>query len=450
MTIQHWLQESMASRGETVAVAGPWGLCSYQQILERVDGWAGMIKGFEPGSVVAFDGDYGPGTISLLLALTWNGHIAVPLSRDVSAHHQAFMEVSQSEYWITNTEGAPVVHRMPVSATHQLYAEVRNRRAPGLILFSSGSTGAHKCALHDLSALLDKFRTPRHGYRTLVFLQLDHIGGINTLFYTLANGGSAVVATERTPPAVCQAIAQHRVELLPTSPTFLNLLLLSEAHLGFDLSSLSLITYGTEPMPESTLKQVSQTFPGVRLLQTYGLSELGILRSQSRSSDSLWVRVGGEGFETKVVDGRLWIRAKSAMLGYLNAPSPFDAEGFFDTGDLVDVDGEWLRFKGRHNEIINVGGSKVYPAEVESVLLELDNVADVTVTGERSPITGQVVTATVRLVRPETPEDFKVRMRQFCASRLSRYKIPVRIRLVETSLHSERFKRRRLAHDAHG
>ena len=112
--------------------------------------------------------------------------------------------------------------------------------------------------------------------------------------------------------------------------------------------------------------------PTSKLLQTYGLTELGILRSQSREPDSLWVRVGGEGFETKIVDGRLWIRAESAMLGYLNAPSPFDADGFFDTGDLVEVDGEWIRILGRESEIINVGGSKVYPAEVESVLLELD------------------------------------------------------------------------------
>ena len=155
----------------------------------------------------------------------------------------------------------------------------------------------------------------------------------------------------------------------------------------------------------------------MRLLQTYGLSELGILRSQSRSADSLWVRVGGEGFETKVVDGRLWIQAQSAMLGYLNAPNPFDADGFFDTGDLVDVDGDWLRFLGRKSDIINVGGSKVYPAEVESVLLELDNVADVSVSGEPSPLTGQLVAATFRLVEPEPVAEFKPRMRQFCASR---------------------------------
>ena len=128
-----------------------------------------------------------------------------------------------------------------------------------------------------------------------MFLQLDHIGGLNTLFYTLANGGTAVVAEDLSPESVCEAIESHRVQLLPTSPTFLNLLLLSEAHLRHGLSSLELITYGTEPMPESTLKRIVQAFPCARLLQTYGLSELGILRSRSRTSDSLWVRVGGEG-----------------------------------------------------------------------------------------------------------------------------------------------------------
>src|SRR6185503_11306385 len=104
-------------------------------------------------------------------------------------------------------------------------------------------------------------------------------------------------------------------------------------------------------------------------------------RSQSRESGSLWMRVGGEGFETKIVDGRLFIRAAAAMLGYLNAPDPFDAEHFFDTGDLAEVDGEWLRILGRRSEVINVGGNKVFPLEVENVLLDLANVEDVTVHG---------------------------------------------------------------------
>ena len=444
-----WLRQLMEQRRDAIAVIDRNGPCTYGDLIARADQWASLIADIHPGSVVAVDGDYSTATISLLLALAWRDQVIVPLSRDVAAHHQDFVRTAEAEYWITSVEDRPVVTRTGISAQHPLYDELRRRQHPGLILFSSGSTGRHKCALHDLAGLLEKFRTPRQAYTTIVFLQLDHIGGINTLFYTLSNGGTAVALASRSPAAVCRGIAKHRVQLLPTSPTFLNLLLLSEEYRRHDLSSLQLITYGTEPMPESTLKKVATTFSEARLLQTYGLSELGILRSQSKSSDCLWLRVGGDGFETKIVDGRLWIRAHSAMLGYLNAPSPFDADGFFDTGDLVEVDGEWIRFKGRQSEVINVGGNKVFPAEVESVLLELDNVADAAVSAERSPITGQIVVATVRLVEPEPLDQFKLRMRTFCATRLSAYKIPARVRLTQEELHSERFKRRRNGHADH-
>src|SRR6185436_3535111 len=141
-------------------------------------------------------------------------------------------------------------------------------------------------------------------------LLLDHIGGVNTLFYTLSNGGAIIAAPHRTPASICETIARHRVELLPTSPTFLNLLLLSGEHRRHDLSSLKLVTYGTEPMPLSTLERLGEELPGVKLQQTYGMTELGILRSQSRGNDSLWVKVGGEDFETRVVDNRLRIRAR--------------------------------------------------------------------------------------------------------------------------------------------
>jgi len=132
------------------------------------------------------------------------------------------------------------------------------------------------------------------------------------------------------------------------------------------------------------------------------------------------------------------------MLGYLNAPSPFDAEGYFDTGDLVERDGDWLRILGRATEVINVGGNKVLPVEVENVLLAMENVADVEVHGEPSPIMGRIVVATVRLAHPEDPAAFKTRMRLFCQGRLPDYKTPARVRFSD-GLHSARFKKVRNA-----
>ena len=179
----------------------------------------------------------------------------------------------------------PVFDRTGRAAHHDLYQILRSRHHPGLVLFSSGSTGKSKRAVHDLLSVLKKFQTPRPALRTAAFLLFDHIGGINTVLHTLANGGYLVALTDRTPDAVLQNIAHHEIELLPTSPTFLNLVLLSEAHKRHDLSSLKLVTYGTEPMMESTLKRLNQVLPTVEFRQTYGLSELGIMRTKSKSSD---------------------------------------------------------------------------------------------------------------------------------------------------------------------
>ena len=439
-----FLRNVMIGRPAELAVVHSGSAHDYGELQARLAFWEDRLvrEGIGPGRVVSLEGDYTLETIAAFLALTANGNVIVPMSADSMPHAETFRRVAQVEHCLRPEHERPVV-TTGQQASHPMYETLRARSAPGLVLFSSGSTGEKKAAVHDLTRLLEKFRTPRFAYRTLVFLQLDHIGGINTLLYTLANGGAVVVAASRSPVAVVEAIERYKVELLPTSPTFLNLLMLSGEHTRHDLSSLKLITYGSEPMPESTLRNAAEAFPQAKLLQTYGLTEVGILRSQSRGSNSLWVRVGGEGYETKVVDDRLWIRAASAMLGYLNAPSPFDADGFFDTGDRVEADGEWLRIIGRESEVINVGGSKVVPTDVESVLLDLENVVEAAVHGEPHPITGQIVVATVRLRDEEPLDAFKVRLRRFCQTRLAPHEVPAKIRLATGPLHSTRFKRMR-------
>jgi long-chain acyl-CoA synthetase len=440
-----FLIDAMRARGDALAVAAGGEEFRYDELLAEYERWSRRFAelGIAGGAVVSIEGEYRPSTIAALLAAAASGHIAVPLSFDSRSHRSTFLEVAQVEWRIRLDDGAERVEPLNRRASHAHYDRLRECGDPGLVLFTSGSTGANKAAVHNLRLLLAKFRTPRKQLRTLVFLQLDHIGGVNTLLYTLSNGGAVVVPAERAPGDVCAAIAKYRVELLPTSPTFLNLLLLSKEYLKHDLSSLTLITYGTEPMPESTLARMREALPSVSLQQTYGTTELGILRSKSRDSGSLWVRVGGEGYQTKIVDGRLWVKAESAMLGYLNAPSPFDADGFVDTGDQVEVDGEWLRILGRKSEIVNVGGSKVYPAAVESVLLEMSGVEDAIVRGEPHPLTGQIVSATVRLSTDETIADFRVRMRQHCRDRLPPFAIPAKVRLTQSTLYNQRFKRLR-------
>ncbi len=107
------------------------------------------------------------------------------------------------------------------------------------------------------------------------------------------------------------------------------------------------------------------------------------------------------------------------------------------------MDGEYIRILGRKSELINVGGEKVYPAEVESVLQLMPGVEDVAVSGEANPITGQIVKARVKLGSAEGLVDFRKRMFEFCRDKLPRFKIPQKIELVADAMHGERFKKMR-------
>lgn len=419
---------------------------SYGWLAERVGHWMAVLdtEDLAPGSVVGLEADFSPNSIALLLALVDRPTVVVPLTTSVEMKKPEFRHIAEVEVTVS-VDGRDEASFTPTgtSASHPMIVELRQRGHPGLVLFSSGSTGKNKASLHDFDPLLAKFRVPRHSMRSITFLLFDHIGGVNTLLYNLSNAGCIVTCEDRSPDAVCAAIERHRAQLLPTSPTFINLLLLSEAYRRYDLSSLELVTYGTEVMPESTLRRFREALPHVRLLQTYGLSEVGILRSKSKSSDSLWVKVGGEGFQTRVVDGLLEIKAESAMLGYLNHESPFTDDGWFKTGDAVEVDGEYIRILGRRSELINVGGEKVYPAEVESVLQQMSGVEDVTVGSAPNPITGHMVVARVKLAADETPAEFRKRMHVFCRERLPRYAIPQKLELVDAAMHGPRFKKMR-------
>ena len=242
-----FLIERMEASCNELAVALPDRSCTYGELLALVRDWRAQLTELPPGSVVSIEGDYGPESVALFLALSWCRHVAVPLSPDSAAHHDSFIETANVEF--RGRLGAQLrLEPTGQVANHALYAQLREEQCPGLVLFSSGSTGRSKAAVHNLSRLLEKYQVRRQQYRTLVFLLLDHIGGVNTLFYTASNGGTVVASQGRSPAAVCEAIEKYRVELLPTSPTFLNLLLLSESAGAHELDSLRIVPYGAEPL----------------------------------------------------------------------------------------------------------------------------------------------------------------------------------------------------------
>jgi len=150
------------------------------------------------------------------------------------------------------------------------------------------------------------------------------------------------------------------------------------------------------------------------------------------------MKVGGEGVETKVVEGVLQIRSGSRMLGYLNAPSPFDPEGWYDTKDVVEFIDGYYKVTGRISDVINVGGLKFMAGEVERVALTFPNVSLVKASPKQNPITGQHVEL---LVQPASEDGInKESLLIFLKERLQSHMVPKRIR-VENVAVGHRFKR---------
>jgi acyl-coenzyme A synthetase/AMP-(fatty) acid ligase len=419
---------------------------TYFQLLESTEAVRGLLiaEGIREGSVVVLVGDFTPDAIAIELALFELGCVVVPLRHQDETRHDELCAIAEAEWVVTSHEDEPVAVRCTdVEAQNPLFSRLRDTHRPGLILFSSGTSGVPKAALHDMAQLLSKFERPARPVSMLAFLLFDHVGGINTMLHALLHGGCLVTVASLTPDTVGAAIEKHRVELLPTSPTFLNLFLLSRVDERYDISSLSVISYGSEPMTEFTLKTLRTRLPQIKLHQTYGMTELGIPVSKSRSSDSLWMKFSGENCDYRVRDGMLEVRTSTAMLGYLNAPSPFTQDGWMATGDAVEVDGEWFHVLSRRSELINVGGQKVFPVEVESVLEELEGVEEVVVSAEPSPLTGHIVCATVRLSSEEPLPEFRKRLRRHCRERLPRYMVPQKVVLSDRPLRSERHKKQR-------
>lgn len=438
----HWLLERLSGFSRGIAIVYRDEPVTYGELLERTDIWHSRLEatGLPRGSVIAIRGDYSPEVCALFLAVALQGRVVVPLP--LEEEPGPYLEAVHAEALFGFGAADRARHTaLPAAESPPILRRLREQAAPGLVVFSSGTTGRPKAALFDFDVLLDRYRTPRSGYRTLVFLLLDHLGGIHTMLHTLAHGGTLVIGQERRPEDIARVIERHRIAVLPTTPTFLRMLLLSGVHERRDLSSLRLITYGTEPMPPSTLEALRRALPGVTLKQTYGLTEVGVLPTRSRASGSLWLELGGVGCEARVVDNVLWVRSPTAMLGYLNAPSPFDEDGWYNTHDAVEVDGAYIRILGRTSDLINVGGQKVYPSDVESTLLEMDNVCEATVWGEPSPVTGQVVAARVTLAEPEEQQSLERRIVRFCRGRLADYKIPVIVEIAQREQHGQRFKK---------
>ena len=383
--------------------------------------------------------DYTFHSISLLISLSDLNINIIPLVKTTESEYQDKVK-SVNPNWIFsfNDQGDLLMDHFYKSFNDdKLFNDITQKGDTGIILFSSGTTGKPKVMIQNLTNLISLIKIPRKqkALRFIILLMFDHIGGLNTLLNCLISGTPFVIPSDRNPSSIISTIEKHQVNVLPTTPTFLNLMMMNESFSSIKLQSLKLITYGTERMSEVLLKKLNSYLPQIKLLQTFGTSETGILKTRSKSSSSLFFKIIDDEKEHKIINNELFLKSKTQVNGYVNHNNDnFKDNGWYATGDLVETDEDgYVKIIGRKNKLINVGGLKVLPKEIEDVINSVYGVDDSTVYGESNNLVGNIVCAKI-FTQLENIKELKSEIKSVCRENLDKYKVPVKIFFVKLEI----------------
>ena len=408
------------------------GSYEFSDLITQINDFKTLLNGkFRKHDRVLIYSDYTFHSISLLISLSDTNINIIPIVKTTESEYQEKIESVSPHFTLSFDNNKLIIEKHKLTSNkEEVFNEVTKQGNTGIILFSSGTTGKPKVMIQNLTKIISSIKTPRRqkSLRFIILLMFDHIGGLNTLFNCLINGSPFVIPKDRSPSLVISIINKHQVNILPTTPTFLNLFMMDESFNYDNLKSLKLITYGTERMSGVILNKLNLNLPRVKLLQTFGTSETGILKTQSKSSNSLFFKILDDEKEFKIEGDELYLRSKTQVNGYVNHSNDnFLKDGWYATGDLVETDEEgYIKIIGRKNKIINVGGLKVLPKEIEDVINLVNGVDDSTVFSERNNLVGNIVCAKI-FTQSENIKELKSEIKSICRKNLDKYKVPVKL-----------------------
>jgi acyl-CoA synthetase (AMP-forming)/AMP-acid ligase II len=315
-------------------------------------------------------------------------------------------------------------------------------------ILTSGTSGVPKAANHTWATLAAFIRQDDQyaGKRWLCPYPLNFYGGLQTVLQAFLTNATLVIPVSLDPQEIAGAMQREGVEYASGTPTFWRWLLAFAPREALQSSPLRQITLGGEIATQDVLDGLRKVFPAARVVHVYGLSETGRLFSVTDGREGFPVRFLEEsprpGVELRIADGQLSARnSRAAMLAYDGQTALRDqSDGWFATGDLVEVQGDRVLFRGRNSDVINVGGRKVMPADVEAVLRSIPGVAEVRVYGRKSSLAGQLVAADLVLAAGADAEKTKAEAERVAREKLTSYQVPRSINVVAEIARSEVFK----------
>lgn len=447
---------------------------TYAELWQRTGTATGALirHGVRAGDRVAWLGLNDPAMLVLLFALARIGAMLLPLNhRLAAAEHEAILAHAQASLLVHDDDlhapaqalavrcGLPRLDRAalghgaaagldPVGAS----ALAGSDAAPVLLVYTSGTSGQPKGAVHTQAGLIWNCANATHAQdltasdHALTVLPLFHVGGLCIQTLPTLHAGGCVTLHRRFDPGLWLSDVQSRRPALSVMvPATLRAVLAHPHWAGTDLSSLRLVVAGSSVVPLDLIAAFHAR--DIPIGQVYGATETGPVSIYLRRADALAVPgsagkaglhvavrlVGDDGTDVPRGEvGEIWLRAANLMQGYWRDPdNPAFADGWFRSGDLArqDADGfYWV--VGRLRDMIISGGENIYPAEIENLLLAHPDIAEAAVIGQPDARWGEVAVA---IVVPKTGSGIDAAgVLALLEGKIARFKLPRRVLLRDS------------------
>jgi acyl-coenzyme A synthetase/AMP-(fatty) acid ligase len=364
---------------------------------------------------------------------------------DLNADHlQAIVEDAEIDAVVSDRPERFAASGIPllVIAAEKLQPARRaqTERATEWLMLTSGTLGLPKIVGHTLEGLTGAIVAsgPERGDQPVwaTFYDIRRYGGLQIFLRAIISGGSLVLSEPG------EALADHVARLnqkavthISGTPSHWRKLLMSGAASAF---SPKYVRLSGEIADQAVLDGLRQAFPSASIGHAYASTEAGVGFAVNDGLEGFpagMIGTSRDGVEMKIVDGCLQIRSRRAAHAYVGrrADALTDKDGFVDTGDMVELRGDRYHFVGRRGGIINIGGLKVHPEEIEAVINRNDGVRMSRVKARKSPITGAIVVADVVLADgcDAASADIKDRIVADCRASLAPHKVPAMIKFVD-------------------
>lgn len=416
--------------------------------------------GVAPGDRVGVSMPNGGELIAALFAVWRVGATYVPLNPRAPAN--------ELERLVSAAEPVAVVRQCGRGTVIELTEQPRaaEQRTPeiALVQFTSGTTGPpkpvplrHDTVLALIDGVLAKLgvapgvRRDKEPMPNLVPVSLSLWAGLYTVLFAFRLGAPVVVMEQFEPATFVELLRQHQIRSTVLPPAALSAL--ADDPAVDDLSPLRFVRSITAPLSPSEARRFTDRF-GVTVLNSYGQTELGgeiigwnAEDARTHGSDKLGsIGRPHDGVEVRVDDGELCVRTRGMVDGAVavDLSDRLTPDGWLRTGDLAHIDEDgFVWIDGRVSDVINRGGFKVFPADVEEVIRRSGDVADVAVVGVADRRLGEVPVAFVVPRRWPAPATLSEELEALCREHLVAYKVPTRYVPVEELPRNEIGKVRR-------